>query len=125
VVSFLSLLVVLPGYLAWYGLGHLRARPPGPMAIQALVQGLGQGVLAMIAYSQAIRVLGVSRAVLFPAMVPALSIVIGIPIVGEIPNGIQITGLLFVTIGLMAAIGAFRWRIFLYAEPALIWLSAN
>ena len=62
-VAFLSLLAILPGYLAWYGLEHLRARPPGPMAIQALVQGLGQGVLAMIAYSQAIRVLGVSRAV--------------------------------------------------------------
>ena len=63
----------------------------------------------MIAYSQAIRVLGVSRAVLFPAMVPAVSILIGIPIVGEVPNTTQIAGLLLVTIGLMAAIGAFRW----------------
>jgi drug/metabolite transporter (DMT)-like permease len=62
----------------------------------------------MIAYSQAIRVLGVSRAVLFPAMVPAVSILIGIPIVGEIPNGIQITGLLLVTVGLVGAIGMFR-----------------
>lgn len=110
VVSFLSMLVIVPGYLAWYGLEHLRARPPGPMAIQALVQGLGQGVLAMIAYSQAIRVLGVSRAVLFPAMVPAVSILIGIPIVGEIPDAIQISGLLLVTIGLMGAMGVFnRW----------------
>jgi drug/metabolite transporter (DMT)-like permease len=108
VVSFLSLLVIWPGYLAWYGAAHLLARPPGPMAIQALVQGLGQGVLAMIAYSQAIRVLGVSRAVLFPAMVPAVSIVIGIPIVGEIPDATQITGLLLVTVGLAGAIGMFR-----------------
>lgn len=115
VISFLSLLVILPGYLAWYGLDYLRARPPGPMALQALVQGLGQGVLAIIAYSQAIRVLGVSRAVLFPAMVPAVSILMGIPIVGEIPNTIQIAGLLLVTIGLLGAIGVFRrwpvvWR---------------
>ena len=110
VVSFLSLLVILPGYLGWYGMEHLRARPPGPMAMQALVQGLGQGVLAITAYSQAIRVLGVSRAVLFPAMVPAVSILIGIPIVGEIPNTTQITGLLLVSIGLMAAIGLFRRR---------------
>jgi drug/metabolite transporter (DMT)-like permease len=108
VVSFLSLLVILPGYLAWYGLDHLRTRPLGPMAMQALAQGVGQGVLAITAYSQAIRVLGVSRAVLFPAMVPALSILIGIPIVGEIPNAIQVTGLLLVTIGLMGAIGMFR-----------------
>jgi drug/metabolite transporter (DMT)-like permease len=108
VVSFLSLLVILPGYLAWYGVAHLLARSPGPMAIQALVQGLGQGVLAMIAYSQAIRVLGVSRAVLFPAMVPAVSILMGIPIVGEIPDATQITGLLLVTVGLAGAIGMFR-----------------
>ncbi len=109
VVSFLSLVVILPGYLAWYGLEHLRARPPLSMAIQALVQGLMQGVVALTAYSQAIRVLGVSRAVLFPAMVPAVSILIGIPIVGEVPTAIQVTGLLLVTIGLMCAIGAFRW----------------
>lgn len=111
VVSFLSLLVIVPGYLGWFGLEHLRARPPGPMAVQAMVQGLGQGVLAMIAYSQAIRVLGVSRAVLFPAMVPAVSILIGIPIVGEIPDTVQIIGVLLVTIGLMGAMGVFgRWN---------------
>jgi drug/metabolite transporter (DMT)-like permease len=107
-VSFLSLLMIVPGYLGWYGLAHLLARPPGPMAVQALIQGLLQGVLAITAYGQAVRILGVSRAVLFPAMVPAVSIVIGIPIVGEVPNTVQIVGLLLVTIGLMGAIGVFR-----------------
>jgi len=110
VVSFLSLLLMLPGYLAWYGMGHVRALPVGAMVVQALVQGLGQGVLALTAYSQAIRVLGVSRAVLFPAMVPAVSIMIGIPIVGELPNAFQIAGLLLVTAGLLGAIGLFRLR---------------
>jgi len=48
-------------------------------------------------------------------MVPAVSILMGIPIVGEIPNTIQIAGLLLVTIGLLGAIGVFRrwpvvWR---------------
>jgi drug/metabolite transporter (DMT)-like permease len=108
VVSFLSLLVVLPGYLAWYGPSHLSARPVLPMTLQALVQGLMQGVVALTAYSQAIRILGVSRAVLFPAMVPAVSILIGIFIVGEIPNATQVVGLLLVTVGLMFAIGAFQ-----------------
>ena len=108
VVSVMSMLMILPVCLGWYGLAHFLARPRDAMAIQALVQGFGQGVLAMIAYSQAVRVLGVSRAVLFPAMVPAVSILIGVPIVGEIPNSIQIAGLLLVTIGLMGAIGVFR-----------------
>lgn len=108
VVSFLSLLIIVPGYLGWYGLEHLRARPPVPMAVQALIQGLMQGVLALTAYGQAVRILGVSRAVLFPAMVPAVSVVIGIPIVGEVPNTVQIAGLILVTAGLMGAIGLFR-----------------
>ena len=110
VVSVLSMLIYLPLYLAWYGLGHVRALPLAPMAVQALVQGLGQGVVAISAYSQAIRVLGVSRAVLFPAMVPAVSILVGIPIVGEVPNGVQIVGLVLVTAGLMGAIAAGRWK---------------
>lgn len=108
VVSFLSLIVVLPGYLAWYGPAYLQDRPVLPMMTQALVQGLMQGVVALTAYSQAIRVLGVSRAVLFPAMVPAVSILIGIPVVGESPNATQVTGLLLVTVGLLCAIGVFQ-----------------
>ena len=110
VVSFLSLILMLPGYFAWYGMDHVRARPLGSMAVQGLVQGFGQGVLAITAYSQAIRVLGVSRAVLFPAMVPAVSILIGIPIVGEFPNAYQIAGLLLVTAGLVSAVGVFGPR---------------
>lgn len=109
VVSFLSMIVVFPGYVAWFGIGHLLDRPPVAMGMQLLSQGLLQGVIAITAYSQAIRVLGVSRAVLFPAMVPAVSMVIGIPIVGEIPNAIQLAGLSCVTVGLLAAVGAFRW----------------
>ena len=54
---------------------------------------------------EAVRVLGVSRAVLFPAMVPAVSILIGIPIVGEIPGTLQIAGLALVTAGLLVTIG--------------------
>jgi threonine/homoserine efflux transporter RhtA len=48
--------------------------------------------------------------VLFPAMVPAVSILVGIPIVGELPDAFQIAGLLMVTAGLLGAIGVFRRR---------------
>ena len=76
--------------LTRFGMDYLLARLAGPMAVQALMQGLLQGVIAITAYSQAIRSLGVSRAVLLPAMVPAVSILIGIPIVGEIPGALQL-----------------------------------
>ena len=58
--------------------------------------------------------LGVSRAVLFPAIVPAVSVLVGIPIVGEIPGPLQIAGLVLVTLGLLITIGMVRrlrfWR---------------
>jgi len=109
VVSFLSSLIVVPAYIAWFGIAHIKSLPVAPMIWQAVAQGLVQGVLAITAYSQAIRVLGVSRAVLFPAMVPAVSVLIGIPIVGEIPSSPQIAGLVMVTFGLLIAIGGARW----------------
>jgi drug/metabolite transporter (DMT)-like permease len=52
--------------------------------------------------------LGVSRAVLFPAVVPAVSVIVGIPIVCEIPSLLQIAGLMLVTAGLLTTIGVFR-----------------
>jgi drug/metabolite transporter (DMT)-like permease len=58
--------------------------------------------------SQAILLLGVSRAVLFPAIVPAVSVVIGIPVVGEVPGLLQIAGLILVTVGLLITIGILR-----------------
>ena len=107
VVAVLSFVLTTPIYLAVMGVAHLQALPLGMLAFQGLVQGGLQGAITMIAYSQAVIFLGVSRAVLFPAIVPALSVLVGIPIVGEIPGGLQIGGLCLVTLGLMTTIGLF------------------
>ena len=110
VVSVLSALVIVPIYLAWIGLPHLLALPMGSLALQALIQGVLQGVLGIIGYSHAIRVLGVSRGVLFPASVPAVSILIGVPILGEIPTIEQVVGVMLATAGMLYAVGMFRQR---------------
>lgn len=108
VVSVLSCVVATPVYLAAMGTAHLAALPLGLLAFQGLVQGGLQGAVTMIAYSQAVMLLGVSRAVLFPAIVPAVSVVLGIPIVGEIPSALQIAGLGLVTLGLLTTVGGLR-----------------
>lgn len=108
VVAVLSFLMTTPLYLAVMGIAHLQALPLGMLAFQGLVQGGLQGAITMIAYSQAVIFLGVSRAVLFPAIVPALSVLVGIPIVGEIPGALQIGGLCLVTLGLLTTVGTFR-----------------
>lgn len=108
VVAVLSFVLTTPTYLAVMGVTHLQALPLGMLAFQGLVQGGLQGAITMVAYSQAVIFLGVSRAVLFPAIVPALSVLVGIPIVGEIPGALQIGGLCLVTLGLMTTVGLFR-----------------
>ena len=107
-VAVLSLCVSTPIYLAYRGPAHLLDLPFGVLAVQGVIQGLVQAVITIMAYSRAISILGVSRAVLFPAIVPAISIMIGIPLLGEIPNALQIVGLLFVSLGLLVAIGILR-----------------
>jgi drug/metabolite transporter (DMT)-like permease len=108
VVSVLSMAVTLPAYLAVVGVNHLLSLPIHALAAQGLIQGGMQGVLATLGYTHAIRVLGVSRAVLFPAAVPAVSVLIGIPALGEIPSSMQWLGLALVTTGLLAASGVQR-----------------
>ena len=110
VVSVLSALVMVPSYLVWVGLPHLLAVPLASIALQGLIQGVLQGVVGIIGFSHAIRVLGVSRGVLFPAMVPAVSILIGVPILGEIPSVEQVVGVLLATVGMLYAVGVFRRR---------------
>ena len=105
VVAVLSMVATTAIYLPWMGTGHLVALPLGSLVFQGVVQGGLQGVLTMLAYSQAVVLLGVSRAVLFPAIVPAVSVLVGIPIVGEIPGALQVAGLCLVTVGLLVTIG--------------------
>ncbi len=108
VIALLSTVLTLPAYLAWYDGPRLLHLPLRSVAVQAVMQGLVQGVIAITAYAHSIRVLGVSRAVLFPACVPAISVLLGILIVGEVPDWAQIAGLVLVTIGLLTAIGLLR-----------------
>jgi len=105
VVAVLSMVGTTAIYLPLMGTGHVAALPLGALLFQGLVQGGLQGVITMLAYGQAVLLLGVSRAVLFPAIVPAVSVIAGIPIVGEIPGVLQVTGLCIVTFGLLVTIG--------------------
>lgn len=117
VVAVLTALVVVPGYLTYRGVDRLMTLPADALLAQGIAQGLIQGVVTLLAYSKAIAILGVSRAVLFPAIVPAISILIGIPLVGEWPDLVQITGLVLVTMGLLAAVGLIA-RIAAVLRPA-------
>jgi drug/metabolite transporter (DMT)-like permease len=103
-VCVLSALFVIPGYLLWANPDRLVAIGFEALAAQIVVQGLLAGAVAVVAYGKAVASLGAGRAAVFPALVPALSLMIGVPVTGELPTAPQLIGLGVVSIGLLLAL---------------------
>ena len=99
-VSVLSAVIYLPVYLFTHGINTLAALPIHAIAQLIIVHGILSGVVAVYAFGRAVEMLGAARAAAFPAMVPVVATLVGIPLTGEIPGYLQIAGLVVVTLGL-------------------------
>jgi drug/metabolite transporter (DMT)-like permease len=102
VISVLSLLL-LPVYAASGGLGRVADIGLGENALQALAQGILAGPGAMYLFVFSIQTLGVARAAVFPAIVPALTLLVGWLLLGEPPTALQAAGLVTVLCGFYLA----------------------
>lgn len=67
--------------------------------MQAVVQGAFAGAGAIYLFTRAVVLLGASRAVLFPSLVPPFTLVIGAITLGEVPSLSQLVGLAVVIVG--------------------------
>lgn len=104
-VALLGGAAAVPLWLVFGDASALAAQGIGVIATQALVQGALSGLLAVYAFGRAVALLGPARAAMFPAMVPALAVLAGIPVTGEWPEPVQWLGLLTVAAGLPLAMG--------------------
>lgn len=102
VINVLSLLLV-PVYIATVGLAHVAAVGLTENAIQALAQGVLAGPAALYLYAVSVQRLGVARAAVFPACVPALTLLTGWLLLGEPPTMLQTAGLVTVLCGFYLA----------------------
>ncbi|MET3363145.1 drug/metabolite transporter (DMT)-like permease [Bradyrhizobium japonicum] len=102
VINVLSLLL-LPVYIATVGLAHVAAIGVSENAIQALAQGVLAGPAALYLYAVSVQRLGVARAAVFPACVPALTLLTGWLLLGEPPTMLQAAGLVTVLCGFYLA----------------------
>jgi len=108
VVVVMSFLIITPPYLALADLSRLADAGIGMLTLQLLSQGLGAGLVAVLAYSRAAALLGSGRAAFFGAMVPGAASLLAIPVLGEVPTALQVMGILSVIVGLLIAFGAVR-----------------
>lgn len=109
IIAVVSAAIVTPYHLISGEIHHVLSLPTSLLVTQVLIQGVASQVLAMLAFGQAVKLLGGGRAATFPALVPATAILLGIPIAGEWPTGLQTIGLLIVSFGLLLTIGVVRF----------------
>ena len=106
-VSVISLAAVLPVALFTDAVPRLLALPLPLLVAQAVIQGVLSGLLAVIFFARAVELLGAGSAALFPALLPAVALALGIPVTGEWPGPLEWTGAALASVGLATATGAF------------------
>jgi drug/metabolite transporter (DMT)-like permease len=110
-VSTGSLVIYLPIYLVLQG-ARLAQVPVTDLAVQALFQGVAVSILALVLYGRAVLILGASRGAAFGALVPALSALFAMPLLGEWPDATDWVGILLISVGVYLASGGPlpRWQ---------------
>jgi drug/metabolite transporter (DMT)-like permease len=99
-----SAILYLPLYLVWHGI-DLAPMSMAEIAIQTVFQGVLVTIVSMVLYGRAIAILGASGGAAFLALVPALSAVFAIPLLGEWPRSTDWFGIALISIGVFLASG--------------------
>ena len=80
--------------------------------VQAAVQGVLSGVLAIVLYGVAITRLGATRGAALTALVPVLAAILSVPLLGEWPGAATALAIVATTLGVALAAGALDgWRL--------------
>jgi drug/metabolite transporter (DMT)-like permease len=103
-VSTGSLVIYLPIYLALYGT-RLALPPLDEITVQAIFQGILVTIVSLLLYGRAVAILGASGGAAFGGLVPALSALFAIPILGEWPNETDWVAIALISGGVYLASG--------------------
>ncbi len=108
IVSVLSMVAYLPIYLLFLPKGIADATMP-QILWQAGYQGIIANIIALLAYTQAIRIIGASSSAAFVPLVPVLVAIVAIPLLGEVPTAQEWLSFAIIGTGVLAASGTIDW----------------
>ena len=97
--------LVIPVYFALCGTRLVLLTLPD-IAIQAIFQGVLVTIVGVVLYGRAVAILGASSGAAFGALVPALSALFAIPLLGEWPNKTEWFAIVLISGGVYLASGA-------------------
>ena len=98
------MVIYAPIYLALRG-SRLGQLPLADVAPQIFFQGVVVSIVSLVLYGRAVVILGASGGSAFGALVPALSALLAVPLVGEWPNSTDWLGIILISAGVYLASG--------------------
>jgi drug/metabolite transporter (DMT)-like permease len=106
-----SLVLYLPAYAVLEGASLFKA-PLTNIALQAFVHGVLTAVISLVLFGRAVSILGASGGAAFVALVPAMTALLAIPVLGEWPSLFNWMAIVLISIGVYAVSGGPRprWR---------------
>jgi drug/metabolite transporter (DMT)-like permease len=99
-----SLVLYLPAYALIAG-ARLFQAPLSDIVLQAVIQGVLTAVVALLLYGRMVGILGATRGAAFVALTPAMTALLGIPVLGEWPSALDWTAIALISLGVYAASG--------------------
>ena len=102
-VAVLSSIIYLPVYVTLGRSNLINASAPDLM-LQASFQGIVIGVVSIFAYTRATALLGATSPALLTTIVPTITTVLAIPLLGEWPSMIVAAGIVMTTMGMLIAL---------------------
>lgn len=102
------LVLYLPVYAVVAGASLFKASV-ADIALQAFVQGLLTAVISLLLYGRAVSILGASGGAAFPALCPAMTAVLAIPILGEWPPVMDWIAIILISGGAYIVSGGPLW----------------
>jgi drug/metabolite transporter (DMT)-like permease len=99
-----SMLLYLPMFVLIPGT-RLAVASWGDLALQAFVQGVLTAIVSLMLYGRAVSILGASSGAAFAALCPAMTALLGIPILGEWPKPIDWIAITLISAGVYIVSG--------------------
>ena len=91
-------------------IAHLQAQPLSHIMLQIIYQGIITGFIALWTYNHAIALIGAARASAYAALIPLLATLMGIAVLDEWPNLLDIVFIALLSSGVLLTTGILRRR---------------
>jgi drug/metabolite transporter (DMT)-like permease len=98
IVAVITLILYVPAYLAVDPLRLLQF-PAGELLFQGIFQGVLIGAVSLFLYTRTVTALGAGFAALISAIVPAVTTLAAVPLLGEVPSVLVLAGIAAVAAG--------------------------